>query len=219
MSLEAALEAHGLHLRGVVELNDEDFDRYDFDRQYRSVALIGNIGSSYWSDFSQSAEFSDGEADPLDRWSRRGADEIAGAFALQPLFPFEGPPYYPFQSWARRAEGLDASPLGILIHPELGLWHSYRFALLCDLPASSHVADSPCLTCTGRECITTCPANAVSENGYDYQRCTGYLLDHLEAPCHQQGCVARYACPVAQKRQYFVEQSRFHLSASLDSLL
>lgn len=219
MSLELALDKHGLHLLGVAGLNTEDFERYGLPADYRSVALVGNVGSSYWQEFSQSAEFSDGQPDPLDRWSVRVAGEIAGAFPVRAVFPFEGPPYYPFQRWAQRAEGLEASPLGILIHPVRGLWHSYRFALLCDLEPSQPVGLSPCRECADKPCLETCPVDAVSEQGYDFERCAAYLREHADAPCHSRGCLARYACPIAGKRQYFVEQSRFHLRAFLANRL
>ena len=32
-----------------------------------------------------------------------------------------------------RAEGLKPSPIGILMHPQFGLWHAYRGALLFDV--------------------------------------------------------------------------------------
>lgn len=215
MSLEASLGAYGLYLLGVAGLTGEELEQYDLFADYRSVALVGNIGSSYWPEFSRSLEFNDGQPDPLDRWSARVAAEIAGAYPVRPLFPFEGPPYYPFQRWAQRAEGLEASPLGILIHPAHGLWHSYRFALLCDLEPSRPAGTYPCRLCAARPCLETCPADAVSERGYDFERCAAYLREHAEAPCHSRGCLARYACPVAKKRQYFVDQSRFHLRAFL----
>ena len=44
--------------------------------------------------------------------------------ARSALFPFGGPPHFPFQQWARRAEPVHPSPIGLLIHPIYGLWHS-----------------------------------------------------------------------------------------------
>ena len=215
MTLKTSLEAQGLYLLGVALLSRDEIERYAFPAEFSSVALVGNIGSSYWTEFSQSPEYHDQEADPLDRWSRRIANELAARHPVQPVFPFAGPPYFPFQRWAQRAEGIEASPLGILIHPDYGLWHSFRFALLCDLEPSDPVKSSPCLDCASRACLQVCPVNAVSDQGYDFVRCTTYLGENEDAPCHQQGCLARYACPVAKHRQYSVEQSRFHLRASL----
>ena len=215
MTLEAGLEAHGLYLLSVARLSQEEIETYDLPVELPSVALVGNIGSSYWKVFRESPEYADGEADPLDRWSKRVAAEIAGAFPVKPIFPSDGPPYFPFQRWAQRAEGLEASPLGILMHPSHGLWHSFRFALLCDREPSLVSGIVPCRDCATRPCLQTCPVDAVSERGYDFERCADYLLNNADAPCHSQGCLARYACPVSKNRQYFVEQSRFHLRAFL----
>ena len=127
--LEALLREHGLFVRGLTRLDESEFADFGLDPGKPELALVGNIGSSYWQEFSRSPEFGDGAADPLDRWSRRVASAVAEELALAPLYPFEGPPYYPFQQWARRAEALEQSPVGVMMHPEYGLWHSYRFAL------------------------------------------------------------------------------------------
>lgn len=180
------------------------------------VALVGNTGSSYWPYFSQSSEFIDGDPDPLDRWSKRIAADIAVEFSVQPVFPSDGPPYFPFQRWAYRAEGLSASPLGILIHPHRGLWHSYRFALLCQLEPTQVADQSPCLDCASKACLSACPVDAISDRGYDVESCASYLIENPEAACQEQGCQARYACPIAPGYQYLAEQSQFHLKAFLD---
>lgn len=219
MNLQDELEGHGLYLRGVTTLTDDELEQYALPRDKSAIALVGNTGSSYWSGFSQSPEYLDGSPDPLDRWSRRVADDIARHHPVTPLFPFAGPPYYPFQQWARRAEGIDASPLGILIHPRFGLWHSYRFALLgAAFDAAAPVAApnaSPCLACSGRPCLDTCPADAFDGRGYAVDACAGYLEDTPAAACHDGGCLARLACPVAPEMRYLPAQGRFHLRAFL----
>ena len=216
MTLEASLKQHGLFLHGVAQLTAEETETYSFPTDYTSVALVGNNGSSYWPEFRRSPEFGDGGPDPLDRWSKRVAANIADEFSLQPIFPSDGPPYFPFQRWAQRAEGLSASPLGILIHPQRGLWHSYRFALLCDLIPTRPENDSPCLDCQSKPCLTSCPVDAISDQGYDVKTCSDYLFSNPEADCLKQGCLARYACPIAPDHRYLAEQSQFHLNAFLD---
>jgi hypothetical protein len=220
LKLEDCLREHGLFVRGVTQLNEEEIERYGMNPETAGLALIGNIGSSYWEHFSQSAEFRDSAAHPLDRWSRRVAEPIAQHLSLRALYPFEGPPYYPFQQWARRAEGLEQSPVGVMIHPQFGLWHSYRFALLgvdfdveaAEVPATSAV-ESPCLDCVDKPCLHTCPVAAFDANGYGVERCSDYLQQSPQAECHQQGCLARYACPIAPELRYVAAQGRFHLRA------
>ena len=215
-SLYQSLAGYGLHVLAVTRLSDDEAASLGIDDPDRALALVGNIGSSYWPFFSASPEYRDAAAHPLDRWSQRIAAEIADPRALQPLFPFEGPPWLPFQRWAERAGGLTQSPIGVMMHPEYGLWHSYRFALRgarFEVPASGD--ESPCLSCTTKPCLNTCPVDAFDASGYAVDRCADYLGRDPEAGCHQQGCLARYACPVAPELRYDAAQGRFHLNAFL----
>ncbi len=217
MSLAGRLEEFGLHLRGSTRLGADEIRDYEFDPARSEIALVGNIGSSYWPVFSSSPEFNDGEDHPLDRWSRRVAAVIADEFDLVPVFPFDGPPYLPFLQWAQRAEALSPSPIGVLMHPGYGLWHSYRFALLgAEFPAQTASAnDSPCLTCADKPCLRRCPVDAFDGSGYDVPACSAYLRANPLAECHALGCLARFACPVATELRYLPEQGRFHLQAFL----
>ncbi len=219
MKLEAILHSYGLFVRGTTELNQDEIETYGFSAAGPALALVGNIGSSYWPVFSRSPEFSDGQPHPLDRWSRRVAEEIATELPLQPVYPFEGPPYYPFQQWAHRAEALEQSPIGVMIHPEFGLWHSYRFALLgaqFEAAPARSPADSPCLGCETKPCLHRCPVDAFDSNGYDVERCRNYLRQTPQAQCHETGCLARYACPIAPDLAYTADQGQFHLKAFLN---
>lgn len=183
----------------------------------RTLILVGNAGSGFWPAFQASDEYRDGRPHPLDRWSERVISALASELDAHAVFPFRGPPFYPFQQWARRAETLHPSPLGMLIHSDYGLWHAYRGALivdrrLVDLPRASG-ADSPCLTCAGQPCLHACPVDAFSARGFDANGCAG----HLSGPnrCSREGCLARNACPAGKSYQYVREQHRFHLAAFL----
>jgi len=218
--LRVKLEGFGLYLRGMVKLSGEEAESLQVDAgKDASIALVGNVGSSYWPEFSQSPEFQDGRADPLDRWSRRVADGVAETFGLSAIYPFEGPSYYPFQQWAQRAEALSQSPLGLMIHPQYGLWHSYRFGLLIPqvTEQQSIMVTSPCESCELQPCLHTCPVNAFAEEGYDVESCDSYLKQNSEAGCHQVGCLARLACPVGETYQYESAQHAFHLRAFLNA--
>jgi hypothetical protein len=218
LKLAARLLEHGLHLRGVVNLEPGEAEALGLAPGARAIALIGNIGSSYWPAFREAPEFRDGEADPLDRWSRRVAESVAAEFSLQPLYPFQGPPYLPFQRWAERAEGLAQSPLGIMIHAEYGLWHSYRFALRgdsFDAEPAGDAGESPCIACSGKPCLRVCPVEAFDGEAFAVDACAGYLRRTPAADCHHRGCLARLACPVAREFRYLPEQAAFHLQAFL----
>src|SRR5262245_30160609 len=116
--LATALARHGLRLRGGFA-TDPGIDR-DLLAEVpgaKSLILIGNAGSELWEVSGSDIAATEGP-DPLDRWTQRVIEPIAQSLDGTALYPFGGPPYWPFQRWAERAEGLRASPLGIEIHPE-----------------------------------------------------------------------------------------------------
>jgi len=189
-------------------------------RPARSLILIGNAGSAVWPAFQKSDEVRDGAPDSLDRWTHRILTKIAERMGARALFPFEGPPYMPFQRWARRAEPLQPSPLGILMHPEFGLWHAYRgalaFAKRLELPRIPEGV-SPCLTCVDKPCLSACPVSAFLHEGYDVESCARHLSGDRGRTCMGGGCLARLACPVGADYRYAPEHQRFHMSAFLRS--
>jgi hypothetical protein len=108
----------------------------------------------------------------------------------------------------------------LLIHPEWGLWHSYRGALglreRFDLPHRESVA-SPCESCRERPCLSACPVSAFAPGRPDdYVACRQYL-EAGEADCLTQACGARRACPIAPEMRYSEQQASFHIGAFLDN--
>ena len=135
MDLFDDLHAHGLQWRGACPARATDALPALPDQQPAVLlGLVGIVGSTFWPHFRDSVFFHDGLANPLDRWSRSIAEPLAQRYGARALFPFDGPPYHPFQQWADRAEATQGSPLMLRIHPRYGLWHAYRFALA--LPAA-----------------------------------------------------------------------------------
>ena len=212
----AAIERAGLVPRGAFLL--EESERRGALADIRTIVLAGMAGREGWSAFAASPEASDGLADPLDRWSRRVIETLAAQLGAKALFPFGGPPFLPFQQWARRAEPVHPSPIGILIHPRYGLWHSYRGALgLSENLAIAEPATvrAPCESCTGRWCLSACPVEAFSDAGYDVAAGVGHLRSAAGADCMGFGCRARRACPVGAEHAYGPEEASFIMAAFL----
>jgi ferredoxin len=212
----ADIRQTGLVPRGALLL--EERERRGALAGIRTIALAGMVGREGWSAFAASPEAGDGLADPLDRWSRRVLEALARELGALALFPFGGPPFLPFQQWAQRAEPVHPSPIGILIHPRYGLWHSYRGAL--GFPEALAVSEpaavpSPCESCTGRRCLKTCPVGAFSSVGYDVAACVAYVKSAEGADCMALGCRARRACPVGAEHAYGPEQANFIMRAFL----
>ena len=215
-------DEHGLVLRGGFHpVAADNVSAVDGERA-RTLLLFGNAGSSIWEAFTAAPEYSDGKVDPLNRWSERVGNDLATRWFGVALFPFGGPPYQPFLEWARRAETLQSSPLGILIHPHYGLWHAYRFAVaLPYIPAGFVLVDSgdhACDSCSTKPCLATCPVGAFTADGYDVERCYRYLERNADAECHQRGCLARGACPEGKKYRYVPDHAAFHMQKFVQSL-
>jgi hypothetical protein len=219
MNIEAVFRAvsqSGLVPRGAMRLKDSEREGELAD--IRTIVLAGMVGREGWSAFARSPEARDGAEHPLDRWSQRIIEALARELGATALFPFGGPPYWPFQQWAQRAEPVHPSPIGVLIHPRYGLWHSYRGALgfreALAVPEKPIVA-SPCDSCRERWCLKTCPVGAFSGVGYDVAACVGYLKGAEGADCMSEGCQARRACPVGAEYAYAPEQAHFIMRAFL----
>jgi hypothetical protein len=219
--LTQALARHGLRLRGGFATDSgTDSDVLAAAPWARTLILVGNVGSEVW-DKSGAEIAAFGDPDPLDRWTRSVIEPIASSVGGLVLFPFAGPPYWPFQRWAERADGVRSSPIGIQIHPEFGLWHAYRAAILLReaiaLPRREQA--HPCDACVDRPCLTHCPVNAFSSAGYDVDRCVDHVaaVQNESGSCMDLGCLARLACPVGTAWRYHPEHARFHMHAFLNA--
>lgn len=179
-----------------------------------TLVLLGPREPGFWSTVTASPEFSDGAADPLDRWSRRVIGAIACDLRAKAYFPFGGPPYRPFQRWARTSGRAHVSPVGLPVHDSAGLMLSYRGALALserlDLPEAPPM---PCQSCTAQPCLSACPADALTAEGYDVPACKAYLSTPDGTDCHSRGCAVRRACPVSVGYGRLEAQSEFHMQS------
>lgn len=215
--LAAAFSAHGLMLRGGFNFADREETPSGLSgAAARSVLLVGQAGAAPWPHFlrwkgSQSRIVTN----PLDTWSRAVIGAVAAKFAARAVSPSDRP-YLPFQQWAMRAEGLKPSPLGILMHSQYGLWHSYRGALLFeDEIAASEAREAIhlCDACVGKPCLKSCPVDAYSEAGFAHQACVSHVRGQNGAPCRTGGCLDRNACPYGTDYRYPAEVQAFHMAA------
>jgi len=210
-----AVEAAGLTLRGGFHPNQADgVPATDAGQVARTLVMLGNAGPAMWRAFSRER---DPETDLLDDWSADVIGKLAGDLGATACYPFDKPPL-PFQRWAQRAEPCQPSPLGIFIHPNYGLWHGYRGALIfaeqIALPVAVE-AEHPCETCADQPCLSTCPVAAFSPGNYDVPACARHLAAPEGKDCLEEGCRARRACPVGQAFRYQPAQAHFHMRAFL----
>jgi hypothetical protein len=204
----AALTPHALAVLGGFHATPDD----DLPNGTATLLLLGPDQPAFWPHFTAEPEWQDGAPDPMDRWSRRVIGRIACDLGAKALFPFGGPPYRPFYSWALRTGRVHASPVRLLVHDAAGLMVSFRGALALkerlDLPAPP---PSPCLTCDAKPCLAACPVGALGAEGYDLPACHAFLETGAGQDCMSRGCAVRRACPVSARHARMPEQSAYHM--------
>ncbi|PAQ07141.1 hypothetical protein [Mesorhizobium temperatum] len=216
-NIAAALSAHGLVLRGGFNFaGGEETPSGLSGAAAISVLLVGQAGAAPWPHFLRWREGQSGTiANPLDKWSREVIGAVAETFGARAASPSDRP-YLPFQQWAMRAEGLRSSPLGILMHPQYGLWHAYRGALLFEdeiaLPEPRDVIHL-CDACLEKPCLKSCPVDAYSADGFAHKACLAHVRGQNGAPCRTGGCLDRNACPYGAAYRYPPQVQAFHMAA------
>lgn len=133
---------------------------------------------------------------------------------------YPGPAPVGLQALGRLAGWHHDSPFMVGINTGWGPWFAYRAVLLADselAPTPPMEGGSPCLGCSAKPCVTTCPAGAMSEGRFDLAAC----IDHRRAPGSScaDTCLARLACPVRPEHRYPVEQIRHSYGRSLVDLV
>ena len=185
--------------------------------QISGTLILLGAGRGFWPALVACAEYRDAAPDPVDRYSRRTIEALATAVGpARAIFPFGGPPYAPFIDWALKSGRAFTSPVGMLVHDTVGMMISYRGALLFEQASAvpEPVGQSPCKTCAGQPCKTSCPVSALSSaQAYDVAACHGFLDTEPGQPCMEQGCAVRRACPVSQGAGRVSAQSAHHMKA------
>jgi len=218
--LNKHLAGLGMEILGVFEPQARELVAGENGNISTGVMIMST--GAMWSRFSASSQYNDGKPDPLERWSGQALGEIAQRFGAKLVLPFERP-YVPFQTWEKRAADLETSPLGLLIHPEYGLWFALRGVLffpvkvknqlvhnLIQLPAEKGLT---CKSCIDKPCLDACPVDAFSSGNLDVDACYRHLDSDKDPQCMTKGCAARGSCPAGTGHEYCGRQVRFHMAA------
>ena len=163
LALTAAVEAIGMRVRGAVSVSDlEPGDRAMLPkvdgRDASSLVVIGNVGGEMWPHFRRDDPHGRPDDNALDRWTRALLAPIAERFGAVYLHPSDEP-FWPVQRWAIAADVVERSPIGLLIHPDFGLWHAYRgiFVVADDVsrkvPGTMRDGGGACVACVGQPCL------------------------------------------------------------------
>ena len=205
--IDTHLRPHQLSVFGGFHPDPED----GAPKGCATLLLIGPREPGFWPHVTAEPEFTDGQPDPMDRWSRRVIGRLACDLGAKALFPFGGPPWRPFIAWAQKTGRAHVSPVSLLVHDDAGLMLSYRGALaLPGRVALPPPPPSPCTPCP-RPCATACPVGALDAAGYDTGACHAYLETAAGKDCLDRGCRVRRSCPVSEGYGRLQAQSAFHM--------
>jgi hypothetical protein len=204
--VQAALDPHYLEVLGGFAVEEGEAG---FPAGTRTLLMIGPKEPGFWPHLQAQPEWNG--PDPVDRWSRRVIGRLACDLGAKALFPFGGPPYQPFYSWALRTGRVWNSPIKLLVHATQGLMVSFRGALaLAQTIPLPPPAIQPCAACA-KPCLTACPAGALTGAGYDVPLCHAHLSQPAGTDCMTRGCLVRSTCPAGAGYARMPSQSAYHM--------
>ena len=204
--VQSALDPHYLEVLGGFAVEEGEAG---FPAGTRTLLMIGPKEPGFWLHLQAQPEWNG--PDPVDRWSRRVIGRVACDLGAKALFPFGGPPYQPFYSWALRTGRVWDSPIKLLVHATQGLMVSFRGALaLAQTIPLPPPAIQPCAACA-KPCLTACPAGALTGAGYDVPLCHAHLSQPAGTDCMTRGCLVRSTCPAGAGYARMPSQSAYHM--------
>ncbi len=188
-------------------------------KDYQRLVLLGHSGRQLWNALKDEGKCLFASKAPIDRFSRQIVEQAVRSYwndsSFELLYP--GDNLVPLQQLGKMAGWHHDSPMGVGINEDHGLWFAYRALFLIDaaLPLNRQSPGaSPCENCLESNCITACPAAALSRSeSIDVGRCTQFRLEK-SSPCRDR-CLSRERCPVAPQRRYDREQIGYHYLQSL----
>lgn len=220
----AVLNDAGLNLQAVFNLDDLPGEmavdlrrRFDPERRYRQLILIGHGGKTLWESVQAAGIASQ---DPIDDFSvqtveRWLAEQGVGRHEI--LYPGEHP--VGLQALGKLAGWHHPSPFMVGINEDWGTWYAYRVVVLADStfePSRPSQTPSPCERCLDRTCIPGCPAGALAGGAFSLDRCVSYRKQP-ESKC-RASCLARLSCPVGSAHRYSDAQIRHTYTISMRAI-
>ncbi len=182
----------------------------------QAILVFGSGGGGLWeallADLRRHPEHLAGEAHPLDAFVRRtvaAADPLLGDVPRRWFFAAaDAELHLDFRALADLAGLGGKSRMGLLLHPEFGLWLGLRAAcfLAAPVPFSPAAHAEPCAGCPA-PCVAACPGSAFVNGQWSVDRCSAF---HAESTACEASCSARSACPKAPEHRYGPDELQYH---------
>ena len=210
-----ALDALPADVLATLGLTDEERDRF------RQLILIGHQGRDFWDALQRRGMHG---AHPMDQFVTECVtawmNGTMHGHVWRQVFP--GPHPVGLQRLGALTGWHQTSPFWVGVDAAWGSWFAYRAVILADtsLPLTSRrESTSPCLTCSGKPCISACPAGALVEDQPGAWRLSA-CLDYRKQPASpcQDRCLARNACPVGAQHRYTDQQINYHYLHSMRAI-
>lgn len=207
------LSETGINIIGIA-----DGSKYaDLLEGCRSAVVFANGGTTLWdcfvSDLRQSPEHLSRHQHPFDDFIHRAiikADPQPPKSRRWIRCAAEPEAFVDFRLLANEAGLGFQSKVGLLIHPEYGLWVGMRAVVLTTediLPEKNFIESSPCTSCEYKPCITACPARAIGPSGWNVKVCAEHHRKSTD--CHGR-CHSRIACPIGVEHRHGLLQHHYH---------
>jgi len=205
LNIFAAIEIEKLPIK-ILDIFNAQNIKYTSDD---ILCIVGSGGQNFWEKLNHPL---DETKHPIDKYTFEQIKKLDPNCKI--IFPNQTL-NIPLQRISRFLNISRPTILGIDIHKEFGLWFSFRGVFLTTKKISTNENEefnSPCETCKTKDCISTCPANAISNSTlFKIDLC----MDHqnLNNSSCENHCLARLACPYQNIHQYKPEQTLYHIKS------
>ncbi len=209
-----ALEQLPTEVRAPLELQPHE----------RQLILLAHAGRRLWQRV-QAQPGAEAIAHPIDTYSvdvtRRWLAQALPGARHRIVYPNGLPTgrHVALQRLGGLAGWHHATPFMLGIDAHYGSWFAYRVAIITDTalpPTPPRQGSHPCLGCSAKPCISSCPAQALASGTLDAMSCQRHRLQP-DSVCALD-CPARTACPVGAGHRYDSSQIRHGARASLAAL-
>jgi len=226
INLKEHFKSHGFNIFRIIQSDKYDkYFNYEKKTKYildnsKSIILIGFSGNRFWNILQKYLRANPNFALSTENWIDDYTKIVFKQSEIHfPQNKIEFQFVYPFGNDALLLDFMKIgelagigvkSLLGILLNPVYGTWISLRGAIISNTETDNYDSPlndfDPCTTCP-KPCITACPANTISEKGWDWKKCMEFRVN--TETCNNS-CFSRRACPYGAEHQYSEQQLAYH---------